>query len=80
MVCVLLAVAVEIGPYEKFDPEKVHNSLTAGSLRGPGKLAIPPMVFAKDDESESVGQYSHPLLIELLIRSLPLLFLLSTAK
>jgi len=44
------------GPYEKFDPQKVHNSLTAGSLRGPGKLAIAPMVFAKEDESEAVGE------------------------
>lgn len=34
----------------------MHNSLTAGSLRGPGKLAIPPMVFAKHDESEAIGE------------------------
>lgn len=34
----------------------MHNSLTAGSLRGPGKLAIPPIVFAKEDESEAIGE------------------------
>lgn len=28
------------------------NSLTAGALRGPGKLALPPLVRAKRDESE----------------------------
>ena len=44
------------GPYAKYDPDKVHNSLTAGSLRGPGKLAIPPIVFAKEDESEAIGE------------------------
>lgn len=43
------------GPYSKFDPQKVHNSLTAGVLRGPGKLAIPPIVFSKHDESEAVA-------------------------
>ncbi|KAL1407318.1 hypothetical protein Q8F55_006740 [Vanrija albida] len=44
----------EARPYERFDPQKVHNSLTAGSLRGPGKLAIPPLAFAKNDETEAV--------------------------
>jgi hypothetical protein len=47
-----------IGPYQRYDPQKVHNSLTAGTLRGPGKLAIPPMVFAKTDESEAIGTSS----------------------
>lgn len=28
------------------------NSLTAGALRGPGKLAVPPLVRARKDESE----------------------------
>lgn len=42
------------GPYERYDPQKVHNSLTAGSLRGPGKLAIPPIAFARKDETEAV--------------------------
>lgn len=44
----------EARPYEKFDPRKIHNSLTAGSLRGPGKFAVPPIAFAKEDESEAV--------------------------
>jgi acyl-coenzyme A thioesterase PaaI-like protein len=29
------------------------NSLTSGTLRGPGKLALPPLVRAKRDEGES---------------------------
>ncbi|ORY21291.1 mitochondrion protein [Naematelia encephala] len=45
----------ETRPYQRFDPQKVHNSLTAGSLRGPGKLAVPPLLFAKHDESEAVA-------------------------
>lgn len=53
----LVALAdVPSGPYAKFDPQKVHNSLTAGSLRGPGKLAVPPILFAKSDESEAIGE------------------------
>ncbi|KAK4684025.1 hypothetical protein P7C73_g6183, partial [Tremellales sp. Uapishka_1] len=44
----------ETRPYQRFDPQKVHNSLTAGSLRGPGKLAIPPVAFARNDEAEAV--------------------------
>ncbi|KAI9636278.1 HotDog domain-containing protein [Dioszegia hungarica] len=45
----------ETRPYARFDPDKIHNSLTAGSLRGPGKLAVPPIVFSKDDESEAIA-------------------------
>ncbi|ORX33970.1 HotDog domain-containing protein [Kockovaella imperatae] len=45
----------ETRPYSKFDPQKVHNSLTAGTLRGPGKLAIAPLLWAKRDESEAVA-------------------------
>ncbi|AAW45843.1 hypothetical protein CNBJ1600 [Cryptococcus deneoformans B-3501A] len=45
----------ETRPYDKYDPQKVHNSLTAGTLRGPGKLAIPPILFAKKDESEAIA-------------------------
>ncbi|KAK1921685.1 HotDog domain-containing protein [Papiliotrema laurentii] len=45
----------ETRPYARFDPQKVHNSLTAGSLRGPGKLAVPPILFAKSDESEAIA-------------------------
>jgi hypothetical protein len=35
-------------------PEPISYSLTAGSLRGPGKLALPPLVRARWDEQESV--------------------------
>nr|XP_031858203.1 uncharacterized protein CI109_006346 [Kwoniella shandongensis]KAA5525275.1 hypothetical protein CI109_006346 [Kwoniella shandongensis] len=45
----------ETRPYDKYDPQKVHNSLTAGSLRGPGRLAVPPVLFAKEDESEAIA-------------------------
>ncbi|KAK8847539.1 hypothetical protein IAR55_005397 [Kwoniella newhampshirensis] len=45
----------ETRPYDKYDPQKVHNSLTAGSLRGPGKLAVPPVLFAKTDESQAIA-------------------------
>ncbi|TYJ56037.1 hypothetical protein B9479_003280 [Cryptococcus floricola] len=45
----------ETRPYNNYDPQKIHNSLTAGSLRGPGKLAVPPILFAKHDESEAVA-------------------------
>ena len=30
------------------------NSLTAGTLRGPGKLALPPLVRARKDEKASI--------------------------
>jgi len=30
------------------------NNFTAGALRGPGKLAVPPLVRARKDESEAV--------------------------
>lgn len=30
------------------------NNLTAGALRGPGKLALPALARAKKDESESI--------------------------
>lgn len=50
----------KLGPYDKYDPQKVHNSLTAGTLRGPGKLAIPPILFAKKDESEAIGVSRQP--------------------
>ena len=32
--------------------ERRVNNLTAGALRGPGKLALPPLVRARRDESE----------------------------
>ncbi|SOV04889.1 uncharacterized protein UDID_02905 [Ustilago sp. UG-2017a] len=34
-------------PYLKYSREKAQHNLTAGSLRGPGMLAIPPLVFTK---------------------------------
>ncbi|KAH8077754.1 Thioesterase/thiol ester dehydrase-isomerase [Cristinia sonorae] len=44
----------EARPYTKIPEERRVNSLTAGALRGPGKLALPPLVRAKKDESESI--------------------------
>ncbi|TFK33789.1 HotDog domain-containing protein [Crucibulum laeve] len=44
----------EVRPYQNFPEERRVNNLTAGALRGPGKLALPPLVRAKRDESESV--------------------------
>lgn len=41
-------------PYTKLEPIKAQHSLTGGALRGPGMLAVPPMVFAREDESEAV--------------------------
>ncbi|KAF8639387.1 hypothetical protein AX17_001543 [Amanita inopinata Kibby_2008] len=43
----------ETRPYVNFPEERRVNNLTAGALRGPGKLAVPPIVRAKRDESES---------------------------
>ncbi|KAF8186814.1 mitochondrial protein [Pholiota molesta] len=43
----------ETRPYQNFPEERRVNNLTAGALRGPGKLALPPLVRAKRDESES---------------------------
>ncbi|KAG5641733.1 hypothetical protein DXG03_004324, partial [Asterophora parasitica] len=43
----------EVRPYTNFPEERRVNSLTSGSLRGPGKLALFPLVRAKKDESES---------------------------
>ncbi|CAO1629861.1 unnamed protein product [Sympodiomycopsis kandeliae] len=34
-------------PYRKFTAEKLLHSLTAGTLRGPGKFAIAPLVISK---------------------------------
>lgn len=44
----------ETRPYVNFPEERRVNSLTAGTLRGPGKLALPPLVRAKRDESECI--------------------------
>lgn len=34
-------------PYLKYSKEKAQHNMTAGSLRGPGMIAIPPLVFTK---------------------------------
>ncbi|KAH7922009.1 Thioesterase/thiol ester dehydrase-isomerase [Leucogyrophana mollusca] len=44
----------EARPYKKIPEERRVNSLTAGALKGPGKLALPPLVRCRDDESESL--------------------------
>ncbi|KAG2024079.1 hypothetical protein CC2G_001671 [Coprinopsis cinerea AmutBmut pab1-1] len=44
----------EARPYKDFPEERRVNNLTAGALRGPGKLALHPIVRAKKDESESI--------------------------
>lgn len=46
----------ETRPYapELMPPETVMHNLTAGALRAPGKLAIPPLARVKWDESEAV--------------------------
>ena len=42
----------EVRPYRGFPEERRVNSLTSGTLRGPGKLALPALVRVKRDESE----------------------------
>ena len=44
----------EVRPYQNFPEERRVNNLSAGALRGPGKLALTPMVRARWDETESV--------------------------
>lgn len=44
----------ETRPYLNFPEERRVNNLTAGTLRGPGKLASVPLVRARKDESESL--------------------------
>lgn len=44
----------ETRPYEHVPEEHRVNSLTAGTLRGPGKLALLPLLRAKTDETESI--------------------------
>jgi len=43
----------ETRPYQSYPEERRVNSLTAGALRGPGKLALLPLMRVKKDESES---------------------------
>ncbi|KAG8867270.1 hypothetical protein FRB97_003410 [Tulasnella sp. 331] len=44
----------ESRPYLTYPEEKRIHSLTAGTLKGPGRLSAPPLVFGKWDDSESV--------------------------
>lgn len=43
----------ETRPYVNLPEERRVNSLTAGTLKGPGKLAIPPLVRARHDAKEN---------------------------
>jgi acyl-coenzyme A thioesterase PaaI-like protein len=45
----------ETRPYQSFPEDRRVNNLTAGSLRGPGKLAVPPLVRARRDEGEAIA-------------------------
>jgi hypothetical protein len=44
----------ETRPYVNYPEERRVNNLTAGALRGPGKLTLPALVRARKDESESI--------------------------
>jgi len=44
----------ETRPYQSLSEECRANNLTAGALRGPGRLALPPLVRARWDETEGV--------------------------
>lgn len=44
----------ETRPYQQFPEERRVNNLTAGALRGPGKLALFPLIRVRRDESESL--------------------------
>ncbi|KAH9978019.1 HotDog domain-containing protein [Lactifluus volemus] len=44
----------ETRPYISVSEERRANNLTAGTLRGPGRLALHPLVRARRDESESL--------------------------
>ena len=65
----------ETRPYENYPEHKRIHSLTAGVLRGPGKLAVRPLVFAKHDESESVVvvHLGRSLCVSVLVLSMKLL-------
>lgn len=43
----------ELRPYDNFPEERRVNHLTAGVLRGPSKLALPPIARVKKDETEA---------------------------
>jgi len=44
----------ETRPYQEFPEVWRVNNLVAGALKGPGKLALYPLIRAKKDESESI--------------------------
>ncbi|KAG8699860.1 hypothetical protein FRC09_006329 [Ceratobasidium sp. 395] len=44
----------ESRPYKDYPEERRRHALVSGSLRGPGKIALPPVVFAREDESETL--------------------------
>lgn len=44
----------ETRPYVNISEDRRVNNLTAGALRGPGRLALPPLVRAKKDESQAI--------------------------
>lgn len=44
----------ETRPYQEYPEERRVNNLIAGALRGPGKLALYPLIRARRDESESL--------------------------
>ncbi|KAF8495340.1 HotDog domain-containing protein [Gautieria morchelliformis] len=43
----------ETRPYANFPRERMVNNFSAGALRGPGKIAVPPLVRARKDETEA---------------------------
>lgn len=45
----------ETRPYVNFPEERRANSLSAGTLHGPGKLALSPLLRVKKDESECIA-------------------------
>lgn len=45
----------ECRPYTEIPDEARVNNLTAGTLSGPGKLAVRPLIRVKNDESEAWG-------------------------
>ncbi|TDL15355.1 hypothetical protein BD410DRAFT_796470 [Rickenella mellea] len=43
----------ETRPYAQYPEARKANSLTGGALRGPGNMAVPPLVRARRDEKEA---------------------------
>jgi hypothetical protein len=40
-------------PYERLPEARKRHSLLAGTLKGPGKIAVAPLVFSSPDDRES---------------------------